>query len=230
METLNKIIELYNHSTPISELTCQTTDYQVFKHNNLIRFCDIKSLIKYAPVGSDKRIDAFSGFSYENPYFWMIPLTTTSSSEIFGFVLKSYHQKAYRNVFCQEHKCSFFGFHNFHNFKYGYPIILVEGTKDQLIVNKFYPYTLATLTCGLGQDDLKAVRKLTNKIILCYDNDKSDNDAGPKATRRDMESLIKSGCKVAKAFYTGKDPGDLYNNLVAQNILKHSIKSILQNF
>lgn len=226
MLIIKKLINLYNHSVPINQLNCNTVDYSIFKSNSLIRFCDIKSNIKYTPVGLNKRVDAFNGFAYDNPYFWMIPLTTTKSDEIFGFVLKSYHQKAYRNIFCDENICSFYGFHNFHNFKKGYPIILTEGTKDCITISKIYPYTLACLTAGLGQDDLKCITNLTNKVILCYDND----EPGKKATNRDKEAIIKCGCMVNTIFYRGKDPAENCNNIVGLEIIKNSIKSSLQSF
>lgn len=226
MKTISKLENLYTHCTPIDDLTCETVDYKIFKNCSIVRFCDSKALLKHIPVGTDKRLDAFHGFIHDNPYFWMIPLKTTSD-KIYGFVLKSYHQKAYRNIFCEDHICSFFGFHNFKNFKFGYPLILTEGTKDAILLQKLYPFSLACLTSGLnGFDDLKAITKLTNKVILCYDND----PAGKKSSERDRERLMKSGCKVALAFYNAKDVGDLYNNPVGFGILQNSVKTILSNF
>lgn len=223
MNVIKKLVTLYNNSIPITKLQCDTIDYKIFKYNDLIRFCNINDLIRYTPVGLDKRIDAFCGFVHDNPYFWMIPLTTAYTTEIYGFVLKSYHQKAYRNVFCNENICSFYGFHNFENYKQGYPIILVEGTKDCNVIQQLYPYTLATLTCGLGQDDIKALTKLTNKILLCYDMD----NPGRKAVERDTTELLRLGCKILAPFYRGKDPGENFDNPVGLEILKNSIKSCL---
>lgn len=226
MEIIKKFSELYNHATPINDIECQTIDYAIFKKSKYIRFCNSGDLLKYIPTGSDKRLDAFHGFVHENPYFWMIPLMTITQ-EIFGFVLKSYTQKQYRNIFCQNHICSFYGFHNFNNFKYNTPIILTEGTKDCIMLQSIYPFSLACLTSGLnGLDDLEAIRRLTNKVILAYDNDKS----GIKSTERDKLHLIKSGCKVATAFYTTKDVGDLHNNPMGLNILRNSIRCILNSF
>ena len=104
---------------------------------------------------------------------------------------------------------------------------MTEGTKDAILLQKLYPFSLACLTSGLnGFDDLKAITKLTDKIILCYDND----PAGKKSSERDRERLMKSGCKVALAFYNAKDVGDLYNNPVGFGILQNSVKTILSNF
>lgn len=226
MELVNKIKNLYFNSTPINEIECGTVDYNIFKNSEFIRFCNSFEMIKHIPVGSDKRLDAFHGFIHENPYFWIIPMMT-AQKDIFGFVFKSYTQRAYRNLFCQEHICSFYGFHNFHNFKYNTPIILTEGTKDCIVLQSIYPFSLACLTSGInGLDDFEAIRKLTNKVILAYDNDK----AGIKSTARDKEHLIKAGCKVATAFYTTKDVGDLYNNPMGREILRKSLYNILSSF
>ena len=70
------------------------------------------------------------------------------------------------------------------------------------------------------------MRKLTNKIILCYDNDST----GKFSTQRDFEKLTELGCRVSKAFYNAKDPGDLFNNQVGLSILKNSIKGIFSNY
>lgn len=226
MRVINKVRELYNYSQPINNIQCDTVDYRIFKEYNLVRFCNSKELLKYIPVGDDSRIDAICGFINENPYFWIIPLTTSDPNIHFGYVLKSYHQKQYRNVFCENHICSFFGFHNFTDFTLNKPIILCEGIKDQIVINRLYPYTLACLTCGLGSDDLKAITRLTNRIILAYDMDK----AGMNASKRDQERLMKSGCRVVSAFYNAKDPGELFNNPVGLDILNRSLTSILSNY
>lgn len=226
MEIVNKLKKLYEHATPINTIECGTEDYLIFKDFEHVRFCDSKSLIKYIPVGSNKRLDAFHGFIHDNPYFWMIPLFTISG-ETFGYVLKSYTQKAYRNIFCEEHICSFFGFHNFKNFKYNTPIILTEGIKDCLVLHRLYPFSLACLTSGLnGADDLKAITRLTNKVILAYDNDK----AGLNSSNRDKERLLKAKCKVATAYYTTPDVGKLYNNPSGLQILRQSLYNILSSF
>lgn len=221
MQVINKINELYNQCVPISQITCDTIDYKIFKNYPLTRFCNSKELLKYIPTGDDKDIDGFNGFIYDNPYFWLLPVTTTN--KICGFVIKSYHQKQYRNIFCKNHIVSFFGFHNFSNFKFNMPIILCEGTKDQIILSKIYPYTLACLTVGLSQDGLKAINHLTKNILLVYDNDKPGRDA----VNRDKDTLIKLGCKVMSPYYIGHDAGDLYNNPMGFDILKNSITTCL---
>ena len=226
MEIVKKIENLYNYCAPIDTIQCDTIDYKIFQEYSDTRFCDSKALLKYIPVGDSKQLDAFHGFIHENPYFWLIPLKT-SSNTIFGFILKSYDKKAYRNIFNKNHISCFFGFHNFENFRYNYPIVLCEGTKDQIVLSRLYPYTLACLTSGLnGFDDIAIIRQLTNKVILCYDND----EPGKKSALRDREKLMKAGCKVATAFYCSKDPGELWNNPVGLKILWESLHSILSSF
>lgn len=226
MKVIEKVKDLYNYCQPISSIQCDTVDYSLFKHYSLTRFCNSKELISHIPVGDDSRIDALCGFINENPYFWIIPLTTYDENVHYGYVLKSYHQKQYRNLFCENHICSFFGFNNFNNFKKGTPIVLCEGTKDCITIQKLYPFTLGCLTCGLGNDDIRAITTLTDKIILAYDNDKP----GKLATDRDKERLMKLGCKVNNAFYNAKDPAELINNPVGLDILRNSLKNILSTY
>lgn len=226
MRVISKVRNLYNQCEPISNLSCDTVDYKIFKDYKLVRFCNSKELLKYIPTGDDPRIDAICGFINENPYFWIIPLTTYDENNHYGYVFKSYNTKQYRNVFAENHICSFFGFHNFNDFQKDMPIVLCEGTKDQIVVSSIYKHTLACLTCGLGSDDLKAITNLTKNIILCYDNDK----AGINATKRDKERLIKSGCRVVSVFYNSKDPGELFNNPMGLQILRQSLTSILNSY
>lgn len=228
MNTVKKLIKLYDKCTGINDITSTTIDYQIFREDNDIRFCNMqdKSLFPYVPLGSESLVQSFHGFVGENPYFWFIPLKTLKGT-IFGFVLKSYNQKAYRNFFCKDHISCFYGWGSFQNFKKNTPIILTEGIKDCLVVKRFYPNTIACLTDGLsGVDDAEIISHLTNKVVLLYDNDK----AGENAKNRDFERLSKKGIKCVRAFYNSKDPGELYNNPVGLTILRNSLKSIFQQF
>lgn len=225
---VEKMIKLYEQCPSIADLNCNTIDYYIFKENPDIHFCNMqdKNLFKYVPLGSDKLVESFHGFIGENPYFWFIPLKTLKGT-IFGFVLKSYDKKAYRNFFTENHISCFYGWNNFKAFKKNVPLILTEGIKDCIVTQRIYPNTLACLTDGLsGVDDVEIISNLTNRVILLYDNDK----AGVAAKKRDLERLSKKGIACSMAFYNSKDPGELYNNPVGFNILQNSLKQILQSF
>lgn len=92
------------------------------------------------------------------------------------------------------------------NFKYGDPIILVEGHLDRdVMCNMFYKNTLAIMTNQLSKLQIKLLEGLTNKIILMLDND----EAGKVGTR-----IIKSQLKnfrineIIPHLYI-KDAGDI---------------------
>jgi 5S rRNA maturation endonuclease (ribonuclease M5) len=64
-----------------------------------------------------------------------------------------------------------FGFHEFGDYELGKPIILTEGTKDALVLQQVYPWTLAILSSGISLEGMQIVKHLTQKVILAFDND-----------------------------------------------------------
>lgn len=92
------------------------------------------------------------------------------------------------------------------NFKFGDPIILVEGLMDCDVIKQYYPNTLAVLTSGLTKNQIAVLTRLTNNVILMFDND----DAGVRGTRA-SEQAIRSKCKVTvfQHYPKLKDPGDI---------------------
>ena len=119
MKIIEKFIKLYNASQPIQDITCNTVDYKIFKESPDIRFCNSLDNLKNIPTGSDPLVQRMQGFMSENPYFWMIPLYSANQN-IFGFVLKSYTSKQYRNVYNKEHISCFYGWKEFNTFKKNY--------------------------------------------------------------------------------------------------------------
>lgn len=104
------------------------------------------------------------------------------------------------------------------SFKYGDPIILVEGPMDHSVCFGFYKNTLATMTAGLTSMQFEILKLLTNKVILAYDND----DAGNSAKMRDAKKLRAEGFTVKYlSHYTGyKDMGDLADSMFYQDTMK----------
>ena len=92
------------------------------------------------------------------------------------------------------------------NFKYGDPIILVEGLLDCDVIKQYYPNTMAVLTSGLTKNQVAVLTRLTNNVILMLDND----EAGQQGTYL-SERALQGKCNVRKFnhFQGVKDPGDL---------------------
>lgn len=92
------------------------------------------------------------------------------------------------------------------NFKFGDPIILVEGLMDCDVIKQYYPNTLAVLTSGLTKNQIAVLTRLTNNVILMFDND----DAGFLGTKY-SEKAIRDKCnvKIFKHHNRLKDPGDI---------------------
>jgi len=93
-----------------------------------------------------------------------------------------------------------FGLANLEGFRYGEPLVLVEGVKDAQAVSLFYPYVLAYLTAQPPQLLLQVVSYLTDKVVVFVDNDA----AGLRAAK----GLRKKGYHVVPSLY--KDLGQLW--------------------
>lgn len=120
------------------------------------------------------------------------------------------------------------------NFKYGSPLVIVEGLKDRDIMSTVYPNVVATLTAGAGQLMRQVLLKLTNNFLFVYDND----EAGQHGYFRLRKFLLENGCRVQQIkFPEGfKDvgqildfayKGDLGQSDYLRTLLKSSIECIL---
>jgi 5S rRNA maturation endonuclease (ribonuclease M5) len=92
------------------------------------------------------------------------------------------------------------------DFKYGTPIVLVEGLLDCDVVKQFYNNTMAVLTSSLTKNQIAVLTRLTNNVILLFDND----EAG-KAGNKKSYYAIKDKCKVTimDHYPKLKDAGDI---------------------
>jgi DNA primase len=116
-----------------------------------------------------------------------------------------------------------FGWSTFTNFKKDTPIIVTEGSKDCIILQKYYPYVLALLTAGVTVANANILRTMTNKVILAYDRDST----GLKETKKDIEKLQNAGIQVLMLKSHKKDFGADYQN---SEYLKKEIEQRLKNF
>ena len=94
------------------------------------------------------------------------------------------------------------------DFKYGTPIVIVEGHLDRdVFANKIYRNTLAVTTNKLSRSQLKVLSSLTNKVVLMLDND----DAGRVGQVSAIRSFKKLNINYIELPYPNgvKDAGDL---------------------
>lgn len=109
------------------------------------------------------------------------------------------------------------------NFKYGTPILLVEGHLDRDMMASIYPNTLGIMTSHLSENQVEILKYLSNKFILMFDND----DAGIKGQNYAKYQLKGNKLAFFKHDYRLKDAGDL----VKLDITNHSLyEEIIQNY
>ena len=145
------------------------------------------TLVKTSKVIKDiYPLKSLYDFFKTHPYFWMIPIATPTD-KVVGFILRGFHKKEYRTVFDHPNLAPLFGFEDFKDFKTNKPVILCEGAKDAIYLKSIYPYVLSLNTSSITNVNLEIISKLTDKLILCYDND----SVGIKSSKEDCQ-LLKS--------------------------------------
>ena len=144
----------------------------------------VKDTLKY-----QYPIKTFWKYFEANPHFWMIPLATPSK-KIIGFVLRGYNQKEYRTIFDYEDNIPpIFGWEDFYNFSYDMPVVICEGVKDAIWLKQYYKYTLSLNGSEITTSNLEIFKSMFSKIILCYDNDKEENNVGRKSTNKEENRI-----------------------------------------
>lgn len=116
------------------------------------------------------------------------------------------------------------------SFKYGDPIILVEGLFDCDVIKQYYPNTMAVLTSGLTKNQTAVLTRLTNNVILMLDND----EAGERGTSYSELSISnKCNVRIFKHHPKCKDPGDIIslkmNNDEDADFIEEYYKRSIQN-
>ena len=103
-------------------------------------------------------------------------------------------------------KATFYGLGDLEdNFRYGKPILLVEGHLDRDVMKEIYPNTLGIMTNHLSKVQVEILKNLTNKFILMLDNDEAGRD-GIRTTKYQLQ-----GSKIMELKHDSylKDAGDL---------------------
>ena len=109
------------------------------------------------------------------------------------------------------------------DFKYGTPIVLVEGHLDRDMMATIYPNTLGIMTSHLSKSQIKILNYLTNKFILMLDNDEAGRE-GQKSAKYQLK-----GNKLMELVHYNKlkDAGDL----VKLDITNHRLyEEIVENY
>jgi 5S rRNA maturation endonuclease (ribonuclease M5) len=212
---LGKFYELYISGYDVKKIKpIDSEEYRAFKNyrGSPIRLIDSKKsqlLLPNYPI--------FFDFFTENPYFWMIPCEIPSSnsekSRILGFYLRSYFNKTSKRKYFEfsasEKFPVLYGLSDFHDFREGDPIILVEGIKDALLLKKYYKYTISLLTNNVSTKVLYFLRNMTNKIIVSFDKD----NQGLKGSKRSILSFKRVGINALDMTFTHniKDWGNFFS-------------------
>lgn len=121
-------------------------------------------------------------------------------------------------------KSSFYGIGELSkDFRYGLPIILVEGHLDRDMMAEIYPNVLGIMTSHLSKSQVEILSYLTDKFILMLDNDEAGK-SGQKSAKYQLK-----GNKILelKHDYRLKDAGDL----VKLDITNHNLfEEVIENY
>ncbi|MGC8954466.1 MAG: DNA primase [Fervidobacterium sp.] len=103
-------------------------------------------------------------------------------------------------------------------------VIICEGYFDAMAFHRAgIKNTVATLGTALTKHHLYKLKKLTNNIVLAFDNDNS----GIKATLRSIEMIYPEGLNIAVLnFLDGKDADETYRRFGNNGLLKSLDSSI----
>lgn len=196
------------------------TAYKSKTEGNPVSLCSYKNSFKVIPYD----LMMFE-FYKQHKLFWMIPLEIPTG-EIIGYIIRSYFDKVYRTIMFSNYSM-FYGLHMFQQFKYGQPIVLTEGSRDTMYMQKYiYLYTLALNTSKIYKDHLNILLKLTNRFIILTDMDKPGRDQAKenqklllmnKASSYIPDYLLKD---VGEYFYTSDKLKEIFQMTIANYLKK----------
>ena len=117
------------------------------------------------------------------------------------------------------------------SFKFGDPVLLVEGPLDRDAIIDIYPNTISTLSADISVFQMEVLETLTNNYLLMFDNDKG----GREGTYRVKKNMNAKGLKVTvvPSYALAKDPGtraeylfkgDQYNFTTMTDMLDANLK------
>lgn len=170
------------------------------KSHQPVKFVDSSKYMRILP-----RVSSLYSI-FNSKFFFLIPIETISGG-ICGFIVRSYYNKEYRIIFDNSNLSPMFGWYNFVDYELDSPIILTEGVKDCIYLKTIYPYILSLNTASLTYNNLNVLKCLTNKVILCYDNDST----GLMSIQKDVKLLNSNYISTDYIVPQHKDAADYYN-------------------
>lgn len=99
-------------------------------------------------------------------------------------------------------------------------VILMEGQFDVLMAHQSgYAMTVCTSGTALTKEHIKELKKMTNRIVFCFDGD----NAGLRAVVRGISIALEEQCTIKIiTLPEGKDPADIL--LADENIFSNALK------
>lgn len=216
-DNLKKIFEL---GRPITEDSTNSYIHLAYKFNrkNYRLITSGELFVRGRDLEIPQFLVQFMSFHNE-----AIMIANFIGNKVISIVFRSMdHNKEFMKVGTT--KSSFYGLGELTpDFKFGTPILLVEGHLDRDMMSTIYPNTLGVMTSHLSKSQIELLTGLTNKFILMFDND----EAGIKGQRAAKYQL--KGNKIMELKHDSylKDAGDL----VKLDISNHSeYENILLNY
>jgi len=192
------IEELYKLGHLIPESLKNKNKYTWLAYNNLIeiKYLDVNDIFKHkTPINN---------FVVEHGSVLLIPnIINGKLADLTIKALNSKHILKFNNVNLP------YNIGNLENFRYGDPLIIVEGIADVggfKLIDPKIP-VVALRTNSISKDAYKVYESITNNIILLLDNDKAGNTQIAKLQLKLKEIGIHS--TVVNQYNTIKDTGDI---------------------
>jgi hypothetical protein len=206
--TLQDYLKLYNSAIPLSKLDSgklgankEFIAYSSKERGFPVALCSYTSSFDLIPY--DPAMFKF----YENyKLFWLIPLEIPTG-EIVGFIIRAFKDKTYRTVTFSEYSI-FYGLRNFEDFALDSPVILTEGTRDAMFLQKYvHPFSLSVNMGQLSVDMLEIITKLSYNFLILMDSD----EAGLRNTEAVIQKFQNDyRCRALTFKYFLKDVGDYF--------------------
>lgn len=209
---LDAFARLYIAAPKISQLKpLGSEEYRVFsrKKGLPVALVSVKKYLDLIP-----HYESFYSFWKENDIFWLIPCDLPDGS-VNAFVLRAFAKKGYRAYVQPGMAQPCFGWFGFKDFKKNEPIVLCEGSKDQIALAQFYPRTLGLLTDSVSSEMME-VFTITNKFVIALDKDKAGDDQRKWMTRDFSKAGAQSQCILPPV----KDWGMCIGNRALENNMR----------
>lgn len=192
------IEELYSLGRLVPDSLKYKNKYTWLAHSNILemRYLDVNDIMR--------RSTPINGFVSEHGSVLMIPnMVNKKMADLTVKALNSKSILRYKNVKLP------YGVGQLKDFKYGDPLILVEGIADLAglkLVNKDLN-VVALRTNSISQDMYQVYKTLTNHIVLLLDNDK----AGQRQVNKTKFNLAREGIQatVIEQHADIKDTGEI---------------------